>query len=419
MLAAAVALQGLTGPGQTIGMSVFVDHLVADLDLSRSAVSTAYLVGTLAGAASMPAAGRLIDRQGVRRAAACFGAAFGAVLVAMAGVTGFFTLLIGFAGARALGQGALTLTATTTVAVWFDRRRGLAMGLNMALGGILMSLVPLAAAASIAAVGWRASWVVLGCAVWALVLPLAHWGMASPTPNSVATAPVVTDPMTEPVVTTVSEEVRQPSAPHTRAWTSGQVLRDPRFWVVTAGVALAALIGTALMFHQFALLAERGLSATQAAANFLPQTVAGALAALATGRLADRLPGRVTLPGALVVLAAAPLALQVATPGLTAVLYGVVLGAATTSIRTLEATLLPRWYGTGSIGEIRGIVMAVGVGASAVGPLALALGHDTFGSYGPVLAAFATAPTFLAVAAVALPRRNERVALPIDDVSPS
>ncbi len=293
------------------------------------------------------------------------------------------------------------------------------MGLNMALGGILMSLVPLAAAASIAAVGWRASWVVLGCAVWTLVLPLAHWGMASPTPDSVPTAPVVTDPVTEPVVTTVSEEVRQPSAPHTGAWTSGQVLRDPKFWVVTAGVALAALIGTALMFHQVALLAERGLSATQAAASFLPQTVAGALAALATGRLADRLPGRVTLAGTLVVLAAAPLALQVATPGLTAVLYGVVLGAATTSIRTLEATLLPRWYGTGSIGEIRGMVMAAGVGASAVGPLALALANDTFGSYGPVLTAFATAPTFLAVAAVALPRRNERVALPIDDVSPS
>lgn len=111
MLVAAVVLQGLTGPGQTIGVSVFVDHLVADLDLTRSAVSVAYLVGTFTGAASMPAAGRLIDRRGVRWAASCFGAAFGAVLVAMAGVTGFVTLLIGFAGARALGQGALTLTA--------------------------------------------------------------------------------------------------------------------------------------------------------------------------------------------------------------------------------------------------------------------------------------------------------------------
>lgn len=406
MLVAAVVLQGLTGPGQTIGVSVFVDHLVADLDLSRSAVSAAYLVGTLTGAASMPAAGRLIDRRGVRWAASCFGAAFGAVLVAMAGVTGFVTLLIGFAGARALGQGALTLTATTTVAIWFDRRRGLAMGLNMAFGGILMALVPLVAAAGIGVVGWRASWVVLGLLVWVLVLPLARWGIASPATDPVVADPVVTDPVTDPVVTTATARPSEPPTAHTGAWTTAQVLRDPMFWVVTAGVALAALVGTALMFHQIALLAERGLSATQAAANFLPQTVAGAVAALATGRLADRLPGRVTLPGALAVLAAAPLALQATSPGVTAVLYGVVLGAATTSVRTLEATLLPRWYGTASIGEIRGIVMAAGVAASAIGPLALALGHDTFGTYGPVLAGFAVAPLLVAVAAVAVPRRD-------------
>lgn len=331
MLVAAVVLPGLTGPGQTIGVAVFVDHLVADLDLTRSAVSAAYLVGTLIGAVSMPAAGRLIDRRGVRWAASCFGAAFGAVLVAMSGVTGFVTLLIGFAGARALGQGALTLTATTTVAVWFDRRRGLAMGLNMAFGGILMSLVPLAAAVSIGAVGWRASWVVLGCIVWALVLPLARWGISSPPVHPVVN-PVVTGPVTDPVVVaTAIDSPSDPAPAQTGAWTTAHVLRDPMFWVVTAGV--------------------------------------------------------------------------------TAVLYGVVLGAATTSIRTLEATLLPRWYGTASIGEIRGIVMAAGVAASAIGPLALALGHDTFGTYGPVLAVFAAAPVLVAVAAVAVPRRGGGAAL--------
>ena len=44
----------LTGPGQTIGVSVFIDHFVTDLGLSRSQVSTAYLIGTLSGAALLP-----------------------------------------------------------------------------------------------------------------------------------------------------------------------------------------------------------------------------------------------------------------------------------------------------------------------------------------------------------------------------
>jgi hypothetical protein len=63
VLAGAIVLQGATAPGQTVGVSVFVDHFADDLDLSRSAVSTAYLVGTLSGALTMPAAGRLIDRR--------------------------------------------------------------------------------------------------------------------------------------------------------------------------------------------------------------------------------------------------------------------------------------------------------------------------------------------------------------------
>lgn len=151
MLAGAIVLQGATAPGQTVGISVFVDHFAADLDLSRSAVSTAYLVGTLSGALTMPAAGRLIDRRGVRTATLLFGAGFGGVLIAMAGVAGFVTLAVGFAGTRILGQGALaTLTATTTVAVWFDDRRGLANGIKAAVGSGLMSLVPIGSAALIA-----------------------------------------------------------------------------------------------------------------------------------------------------------------------------------------------------------------------------------------------------------------------------
>jgi hypothetical protein len=45
---AAFAL-GMSGPGQTAGVSVFVDPMMTSLDLTRSQVSTAHLVGTLGG----------------------------------------------------------------------------------------------------------------------------------------------------------------------------------------------------------------------------------------------------------------------------------------------------------------------------------------------------------------------------------
>jgi hypothetical protein len=59
------------------GVSVFIDEMGGDLDLSRSAVSWAYLIGTITGALAMQAAGRLMDRRGLRVATLLFGAAFG------------------------------------------------------------------------------------------------------------------------------------------------------------------------------------------------------------------------------------------------------------------------------------------------------------------------------------------------------
>lgn len=97
--------------------------MIADLGVSRSAISTSYLIGTLTGALAMPWIGRALDRHGVRRTMAVIGAVFGAVLIALATVTSLAGLTAGFVGIRMAGQGALGLTATTATALWFSRRR--------------------------------------------------------------------------------------------------------------------------------------------------------------------------------------------------------------------------------------------------------------------------------------------------------
>ena len=74
-----------TGPGQTIGVSVFIDQFVDDLSLSRSRVSAAYLVGTLLAATMLPLVGKMIDRRGVRHAQIVVGLAFGAALIGFIG----------------------------------------------------------------------------------------------------------------------------------------------------------------------------------------------------------------------------------------------------------------------------------------------------------------------------------------------
>jgi MFS family permease len=389
---AAVAL-GMTGPGQTAGVSVFVDPMMAALDLSRSEVSTAYLVGTLGGAVAMPRVGRLIDDRGARVAMALVGGGFGVVLAAMAGVVGLVSLVLGFTGIRALGQGGLSLVATTSVAPWFSRRRGLAIGVTTAVGSALLSLVPILSAAVIGLIGWRRAWLVLAVLVWAIVVPIALRGLID-RPGDVGQqvdgdpVPLAGDPVTQ---------VRH--ADLTRV----EALRTPMFWAVAAAVAATGMIGTGLAFHQIDLLGEQGLTPVEAAANFLPQTVAALLATLLVGSMVDRFAPRWVLVVSMALLAGAMVAVPFVSPGLAAAAYGMAVGAAGSSVRALEAAAFPKVFGIAHLGAIRGVVTAISVASTAFGPLALSLGRDLTGSYVQVLLWLLVFPAAVAVFGVLAP----------------
>jgi MFS family permease len=388
---AAIAF-GMTGPGQTVGVSVFVDPMIGALELSRSEVSTAYLVGTLAGATAMPRLGRLIDDRGARLAMAVVSGLFGMALAGMAGVTGLITLVVGFTGIRMFGQGALSLVATTSVAPWFARRRGFAIGVTTAVGSAMLSLIPVfSEAVVLPAFGWRGAWAVLGGLVWLVVLPIALRGMID-RPDQVGQQPDGDAPLEAEAAAVADAEAARVS------FTRGEAMRTPMFWAVAGAVAATGMIGTGLAFHQIDLLGEQGLTATQAAANFVPQTIAALTATLLVGSMVDWFSARWVLAVSMVLLAVAMVLVPVVSPGLIAVAYGMVLGAAGSAARALEAASFPKLYGLRHVGAIRGSVASISVASTAFGPLALSLGRDLTGSYVQVLLvllAFPIGVTFL------------------------
>jgi MFS family permease len=385
IMAGATLAVALTAPGQTVGLSIFVDPLIADLGVTRTQISTAYLVGTLAGAAALPWVGRALDRWGVRRLAVIIAVGFGGVLIGLSFVTDLIGLTAGYIGVRLAGQGALTLVATTTVALWFDRRRGAASGVVTAIGAMGISLTPVLTERLIAELGWRGAWVVQGLVVWAILLPIAIFVLRG-TPPRRDTGP----------------------AHGTAAGGLGlrQALRMPFFWVITSGVAAAGMLGTAVAFHQISLLGEHGMSAAEAAANFLPQTIAGLAASLAVGPLCDRFPARPVIATCMLVLAAGMAWIPFVASGPRALVFALLIGAAGSAIRTVEVAVIPRLFGTTHLGTIRGFVHFVSVASTAFGPILLALGHEASGSYSSVVLGLAVIPAAIAVAALVTPAQR-------------
>ncbi len=391
ILGLAIITGGLTGPGQTIGVSVFVDQFISDLGMSRSEVSTAYLIGTLIAALGLPLIGRRVDRVGVRRAMTVIGVAFGAALVGMAGVQGFVALAIGFVAIRLLGQGSLMLVSTVAVTLWFEKRRGMVLGIFSTGTAIVMALVPVGLSLVIEGYGWRVAWLTSAVMIWLVVVPIARFGMID-RPSDVGQVPDGPNP-----------KKMEPSKEQTRvSATRAQALRTKRFWSLLAASATVGMLVTALNFHQISLLGDAGLTATEAAVMFLPQVIGAAAAGLLFGYLSDRLTGRELIPMAMGLLIISLVLAASLTPGVAVVLYAVSLGAAGGAIRSVSATLLPRWFGVRHIGEIQGTASFIDVASTALGPVVFALARDATGGYSGAATWFIIMPLLAGIVATTI-----------------
>lgn len=367
---ASIAL-ALTGPGQTVGISVFVDPMIDALGITRTQMTTAYLIGTLVGAIALPWIGQAVDRFGVRKMMTAVGVLFGAMLIFMSFVVNIFGLTAGFVGIRMMGQGALSLIATTAVALWFDRKRGLAMGIVTAAGGVGMTLVPLVGERLIFEMGWRNAWLIEGIAIWVLVVPLAVLAVRN-RPSDVGQH--------------MDGEPHAPTeAPEVWGVTRRQAMGTAFFWLVTLGVTATGTLTTAVVFNQIDLLGSRGLTPTEAAANFIPQTIATLIATLGIGALTDRISPRAVLIASMGMLAGGLILATQVTPGLLAISFGMLIGASGGAMRVVEATELPRYFGTLHIGAIRGVVTGATIAGSAIGPLLFAVGLGITGTYSAIL----------------------------------
>ncbi|MEM7337713.1 MAG: MFS transporter [Actinomycetota bacterium] len=395
VLAAATATSTLTGPGQTIGVSVFIDHLVADLGLTRSQVSTAYLIGTLTGAALLPRVGRAVDRHGVRLAQIIIGVAFGVALVNMSFVSGIAWLAVGFTGIRFLGQGSLSLVSTVTVSVRFARNRGTALGIFATVSGGGMALVPLVLNLSIDSIGWRQTWLVAAAVVAVTVVALAVFALGGLRSGSVPADQQL--PENDP-----SEATGGATRTIRPAYDRAAAIRTLPFWALAAASGTAGMLSTGLVFHQIDLLGDAGLSSTAAAALFVPQVIGSTIAGLGAGYLSDRAGLRALPAVAMTLLLLAHWLAAVVAPGITVLVYAVVLGAMGGAIRTTVSAALPMWFGTAHLGSIQGSLTFFNVGASALGPVALAVARDQFGSYPPAVLALSVLPAAVLVL-VALP----------------
>src|SRR5690606_2587889 len=173
VLAACTFGQIMTSPGQTYAISIFIEHFIADLGISRSVVSSFYAVGTLLGSFALPFVGRQVDRRSPRLMVGIIAGLFGVACIYMSFVQAGWMLLIGFVAVRMLGQGSLGLVSTYVINQWWMRRRGMMNGIAGVATALLgVGMFPNLINWLIPQVGWRMTYVILGLALLCVMTPL-------------------------------------------------------------------------------------------------------------------------------------------------------------------------------------------------------------------------------------------------------
>lgn len=347
-LSASYLLAVFSGFGQTFFISLSAGSLREEFSLSHGDIGLLYMFATLGSALTLPYVGKSLDHFPVQRIAAVVMVGLALFCVLMANTATVWMIFVAFYGLRLCGQGMMTHTAITASGRWFSAQRGRAVSIATMGFPTAEALFPICFVALSGLFGWRGAWTVS-----ALVLIVVSM----------------------PVILTLLAKDRVPSAkevaekgPEGRQWTRPEVLRDPRFWLVSFGVNAPAFIGTAIFFHQVYLVELRGWSLEVFASAFVIMALGVVCAALVIGPLIDRYSARQLLPFTLMPLTIACAVLAFFHAPAAAFVFLGLVGISNGFNGTLVGALWPEVYGTTHMGAIRSVAFAFMVFASAAGP---------------------------------------------------
>jgi sugar phosphate permease len=386
----ASALGLLLGPIPWVVFSfgVFLHPFVQEFHASRGSISLARTLNSVVLALSLPAAGRLIDRFGARRVILISTVVSGLVLLSGMFCSGkLWQLYVLYMAMGIASCGAGPVAYCDAVTRWFDRYRGLALGLTMLGLGAGALIVPSAAQALITRYGWQRALEIAGVTILAVGLPILA-PVLKDRPDQMGLLP---DGGPGPA----PEPGNHALCPLGVIWP--QVLRTPLFWLLLVAFGLVSAAVTACQAHITPILTDRGMPGQEAA---LATSLFGA------GLLAGRLgPGylldRFFAPRvAAVVFGVAACGIGVlrfaASPYLTfsaASLIGLGLGAEV----DIMAYLTSRYFGLRSFGTIYAFNFACFGLAGGLGTYLLGAAFDATGSYAPMLSVLFAATLFGAV----------------------
>jgi MFS family permease len=369
------------GVNARTAFSLFFPPIIDEFGWERGITAGAFSFGFVVSAAVSPLIGRLMDRFGPR-AVMELGAALMAGGLLLAPLTTrpwhlYVTIgvLVG-AGSICLGYSGQSLFLPN----WFNRRRGLAIGLAFAGVGVgSVTLLPWVQL-MIEQTGWRTACTAMGLLVLVVLAPINL--LLRKRPEDIGLRPDGDAAPSASSAKPVSNVVDHDWA--AIDWTLSRALATSRFWWLATGYFGGLYIWYAVQVHQTKYLLDIGFSPSVAVWALGAVSLLGIPGQILLGHVSDRV-GREWIWSASCLGFAICFAVLIALSHYPTVLlvYVMVLaqGALGYGLTSIMGAVVVEIFQGRHYGSIFGTIMVAALAGGAAGPLVTGVLHDLSGNY--------------------------------------
>jgi MCP family monocarboxylic acid transporter-like MFS transporter 13 len=345
--------------GVAYSFAAFFQSFAGEFAAERADVSLVFGISGLIYFLLGAGAGMLADRFGPRLVCAAGMVVIAAGLFASSFAHSMGAIYVAWGAGLGIGIGLVYAPSIASVPPWFVRRRAFAAGIASAGIGVGTLAVPLLAAATIAALGWRH-------ALQALAAGVLVFGVGA---------------------TLLLKRAPARAAPGAAAagMTLGAALRSRRFWWMYGACVLAAPAMFIPFAHVSASARDLGIGDARAVGLVGLIGVGSIVGRFAIGGLADRL-GRIASIALLEASLGACYLLWLGAGGYVALaVFSLWLGLSYGGIVSLMPAICMDLFGARAVSSILGALYSGAAFGNLLGPVVAGAVFDRTGSYVPVI----------------------------------
>ena len=160
--------------GTRITFGVFFKSIESDFNLTRAATSVVFSAQMVLVGVFTILGGWALDKYGPRIVVLLMALFTGLSLLLTSQTSSLWQLFITYSLLLSIGTSAIYVVTMSTVSRWFDKKRGLALGIASSGAGLGTVVMAPFATYLISDFGWRTAFIILGLIAWLFVIPISR-----------------------------------------------------------------------------------------------------------------------------------------------------------------------------------------------------------------------------------------------------